>query len=50
MIVITHKQEILSEVDQIILLKDGGIIETGNYNQLLNKSKEFREMLEMENC
>ena len=48
-IVITHKQEILSEVDQIILLKNGGMIETGNYNQLLNKSNEFREMLEMEN-
>ena len=49
-IVITHKQEILSEVDQIILLKDGGIIETGNYNHLLNKSDEFRDMLEMDHC
>ena len=47
---ITHKQEILSEVDQIILLKDGGIIETGNYNHLLNKSDEFRDMLEMDHC
>ena len=47
-IVITHKKEILSEVDQIVMLKEGVVVETGCYNELLNKSNEFRNMLDMD--
>ncbi len=47
-IVITHKKEILSEVDQIVMLKEGGVVETGCYNELLNKSNEFRNMLDLD--
>ena len=47
-IVITHKKEILSEVDQIVMLKEGVVVETGCYNELLNKSNEFRNMLDLD--
>lgn len=36
-IVITHKKEILSEVDQIIVLKDGSAVDTGYDDELINK-------------
>lgn len=47
-IVITHKKEILSEVDQIVMLKEGVVVETGCYNELLNKSNEFRNILDLD--
>ena len=47
-IVITHKKEIHSEVDQIVMLKEGVVVETGCYNELLNKSNEFRNMLDLD--
>lgn len=47
-IVITHKQEILSEVDQIVMLKEG-IVRIGNYDELISNSDEFRQMLDMDN-
>lgn len=47
-IVITHKKEILSEVDQIVMLKEGGVIGTGCYYELLNNSNEFRSMLDID--
>ena len=47
-IVITHKKEILSEVDQIVMLKEGVVVETGCYNELLNKSNEFKNMLDLD--
>lgn len=33
-IVITHKKEILSEVDQIVILKKGKVIKKGNYQEM----------------
>ena len=44
-IIITHKKEILSEVDQIVVLNNGIVTETGSYNELLNKCQEFKNML-----
>lgn len=44
-IVITHKQEILREVDQIIMLKDGSVIGIGKYEDLAINNDEFRDML-----
>lgn len=46
-IVITHKKEILSELDQIIMLKEDGIVEKGNYEEMLVKSDDFRNMMDM---
>lgn len=46
-IVITHKKEILSEVDQIVVLNNGIVTETGSYDELLVKSMEFKNMLDV---
>lgn len=46
-IIITHKTEILSEVDQIIMLRDGIAVATGNYDELISNSDEFRNMLDV---
>lgn len=48
-IIITHKQEILSEVDQIIMLKAGVVAATGNYNALIGNNDDFRKMLDLDN-
>ena len=45
-IVITHKREILSEVDQIVVLQEGRITSTGRYDELTWTSDELR-MMEM---
>lgn len=45
-IVITHKKEILSEVDQIIMLKNGVVVEAGHFNKLIGKSDELQMMLD----
>lgn len=45
-IVITHKQDILREVDQIIMLKEGEVVEVGNYEELESRSIHFKNMLE----
>lgn len=47
-VVITHKKEILNEVDEIIMLKDGVVVETGCYKELLSSSLEFKNMIDMD--
>lgn len=44
-IIITHKSEILNKMNQIIMLQDDGNIVKGNYNELINTSSSFRNML-----
>lgn len=46
-IIITHKQEILREADQIILLKDGIVIGTGRYDDLIKSNVDFKDMINM---
>ena len=46
-IIITHRKEVLSEVDQIVVIKDGIAAETGNYDTLLANNLYFRQMLEV---
>ena len=46
MIVITHKKEILSKVDQIIVLKEGVVADIGRYSELIGKNDELKIMLE----
>ena len=48
-IVITHKKEILSEVDQIVILKEGKVIDKGNYRELAGKEGKLDIMLKSEN-
>ena len=36
-IVITHKKEILNKVDQIVVLKEGVVIDNGTYDELVGK-------------
>ena len=37
-IVITHKKEILNKVDQIVVLKEGVVIDNGTYDELVGKN------------
>ena len=45
-IVITHKKEILSKVDQIVVLKEGAVDDTGTYHELIGKNDELKIMME----
>lgn len=45
-IVITHKKEILSEVDQIVVLKEGVVADIGTYEELISKNDELKIMME----
>ena len=45
-LVITHKREILSEVDQIIVLQEGRVTNAGRYDELVGTSEELRTMME----
>ncbi|MBD5543060.1 MAG: ABC transporter ATP-binding protein [Lachnospiraceae bacterium] len=45
-IVITHKKEILSKVDQIVVLKEGVVADTGTYDELIGKNDELNIMIE----
>ena len=45
-IVITHKKEILSKVDQIVVLKEGMIADIGVYEDLIGKNDELKILLE----
>lgn len=45
-IVITHKKEILNKVDQIVVLKDGVVIDNGTYDELVGKNDELNIMME----
>lgn len=44
-IVITHKKEILSRVDQIVVLKEGMVIDNGTYDELSGKNEELNIMI-----
>lgn len=43
-IIITHKLEMLKEVDNILVLKEGNIYEQGNYRELLSKNDYFTKL------
>jgi ATP-binding cassette, subfamily B, bacterial PglK len=44
-IFITHQINILKDVDKIIIMEQGSIIDTGTYNQLMQRSKFLKQML-----
>ena len=45
---ITHKldEELLNKFDEILVLKDGFLEETGSYQQLIEKGNFFRKLVE----
>lgn len=45
-IVITHKKEILNKVDQVVVLKEGVVIDNGTYDELVGKNEELNIMME----
>ncbi|MDE7423855.1 MAG: ABC transporter ATP-binding protein/permease [Lachnospiraceae bacterium] len=45
-IMITHKKEILNEVDQIVVLKEGVVVDIGTYDELIDKSDALKIMME----
>ena len=45
-IVVTHKKEILSKVDQIVVLKEGVVIDIGEYDDMIGQNDELKIMLE----
>ena len=45
-IVITHKKDILNKVDQIVVLKEGVVIDNGTYDELVGKNEELNIMME----
>lgn len=45
-IVVTHKKEILSKVDQIVVLKEGVVADIGAYDELIGKNDELNVMME----
>ena len=42
-IFVTHKVELLKQFDNIYVVKDGKIVESGNYNSLNKEDKYFYE-------
>ena len=46
-IVITHKKEILNKVDQIVVLKEGVVIDNGTYDELVGKYYDGKSGLSM---
>ena len=45
-IVITHKKEILSKVDRIVVLKEGVVADIGEYDELIGRNDELNIMME----
>lgn len=47
-VMIAHRLSTIKNADQIILLKDGQITATGDFHELLEKSEEFRYMINLQ--
>ena len=47
-IMITHRldEEILNKFDKIIVMKNGKIVESGKYDELINNNSTFRSLVE----
>lgn len=44
-VVIAHRLSTIMNADQIVVLKDGGIIEFGNHQELMNAKKHYYELI-----
>nr|CAG8556518.1 4134_t:CDS:10 [Entrophospora candida] len=45
-ILVTHHLHILTNVDYVIVMKDGEIVEQGTYDELMKASKNFAQLIE----
>ena len=48
-LIIAHRLSTIKDADRIILMKNGSIIDIGNFESLLSSSVEFREMVRLQN-
>ena len=48
-IIIAHRLATIKNVDRIVLMKNGKIEAVGNFEKLLENSREFREMVSLQN-
>jgi ABC-type bacteriocin/lantibiotic exporter with double-glycine peptidase domain len=48
LIIISHRLEVLSECDMLYMLKDGRLVSSGNYCQLIQKDPSFRQLAAMQ--
>ena len=46
MIVIAHRLSTIANADEILVMKDGKIIEQGNHNELISKDSVYKSMWE----
>lgn len=44
-VLVTHRLSVLSEVDRILFMKDGRIVESGRFDELMKRSPEMREFV-----
>ena len=46
---ITHRldEEILSKFDEIIVMKNGNIVESGTYSELMENNSTFKSLVEL---
>ncbi|XP_078077780.1 ATP-binding cassette sub-family C member 4 isoform X2 [Mustelus asterias] len=47
-ILVTHQLQYLSTADQILILKEGQVVEKGNFKQLLNSGVDFSSLLKQD--
>ncbi len=48
MIIIAHRLSTIQNVDRIYLMKNGKIVDSGNFDNLLQSSEHFRKMVELQ--
>ena len=48
-LVIAHRLSTIQNADKIIVLEEGAIIEKGNHKDLINKSKYYKKICELQN-
>lgn len=48
MLLITHELTHLEDMDQIIVLQEGKIVESGTYEELMKRQGEFFQMKQIE--
>ena len=47
-IIITHKLDSVQDLDRIFVMKDGKIIESGTHKLLINSSKVYQQLYNLE--
>lgn len=45
-VIVTHRLDITQFIDRIYVMEDGGIVESGNFNELMSKKSIFKDMYE----